>query len=219
MSPFDDAIARMPIIAILRGIEPAEAVDVGEALVEAGVRVLEVPLNSPAPLDSISRLAGALSGRAIVGAGTVLSAASVDEVVDADAAIIVSPNVDTEVVKRTLARGIVSMPGVSTPTEMFTAIDAGATYLKLFPAESCGLSLLSAVQAVLPDGVSVFAVGGVTAANLQRWLGSGAAGVGIGSDIYRRGDTAEAVAKKARDIVEAVRSSSVHRIALSREQQ
>ena len=218
MSSFDEAIAAMPVIAILRGVEPAEAVDVGVALVEAGVRVLEVPLNSPAPLASISRLADILSGRAIVGAGTVISAADVDEAADAGAAIVVSPNVNTEVVQRTLARGIVSVPGVSTPTEMFTAIDAGATYLKLFPAEPNGLSLLSAVQAVLPDGISVFAVGGVTAANLHRWIESGAAGVGIGSDLYRRGDTVEAVAKKARDIAEAVRGSPVRRTALPKQQ-
>ena len=207
MRLFDDAVAAMPVIAILRGIAPDEAVEVGEALVEAGILVLEVPLNSPAPLASIAQLADALSGRAVVGAGTVLSARSVNEVADAGAALVVSPNVDAGVVQRTLARGMVSLPGVRTPTEMFTAIDAGAKHLKLFPAEPGGLPLLQAVRAVLPDGVSVFAVGGVAASNLGPWLAAGAAGVGIGSEIYRRGDTAGAVFAKAQAVVAAIRGA------------
>lgn len=207
MRLFDDAVAAMPVIAILRGIAPDEAVAVGEALVEAGILVLEVPLNSPAPLASIAQLADALSGRAVVGAGTVLSARSVDEVADAGAALVVSPNVDAGVVRRTLARGMVSLPGVRTPTEMFTAIDAGAKHLKLFPAEPGGLPLLQAVRAVLPDGVSVFAVGGVAASNLGPWLAAGAAGVGIGSELYRRGDTAGAVFEKAQAVVAAIRGA------------
>lgn len=202
----DDYLADLPVVAILRGIEPDEAVAIGEALIAAGVRVLEVPLNSPAPLQSISRMATALAGRAVVGAGTVLKEQDVDAVADAGGMIAVAPNTAASVIRHARTRRLEPFPGVMTATEAFAALEAGATRLKLFPAASLGTSHLKAVSAVLPDDVSVFAVGGVGAGNLRKWLEAGAAGVGIGSDIYRPGDTAETVAAKARAVVAAVKA-------------
>lgn len=205
-SLLDDYLADLPVVAILRGIEPDEAVAIGEALIAAGVRVLEVPLNSPAPLQSISQMATALAGRAVVGAGTVLKEQDVDAVADAGGMIAVAPNTAANVIRHARTRGLEPFPGVMTATETFAALEAGATRLKLFPAASLGTSHLKAVSAVLPDDVSVFAVGGVGAGNLRKWLEAGAAGVGIGSDIYRPGDTAETVAAKARAVVAAVKA-------------
>ncbi len=191
------------LVAILRGITPGEVEAVGAALVDAGITTIEVPLNSPEPLLSIEILAGRFGGTALVGAGTVLSAAQVDEVASVDGKLIVSPNCDASVIAQTLKRGMVSMPGVFTPTECFAAIAAGARTVKLFPASLAGPDGLKALKAVLPGDVDVLAVGGASASNFGDWIGAGAAGFGIGTALYKPGDSAETVAAKARGIVEA----------------
>lgn len=191
------------LVAILRGIRPGEAVDVGAALIEAGFSMIEVPLNSPEPLDSIARLAGAFGDRALIGAGTVLTPEQVDHVRGAGGRLVVSPNCEPQVIARTLEHGMVSMPGVFTPTECFAAIRAGAKALKLFPASLAGPDGLKAIKAVLPPDVEVFAVGGASAENFGDWLAAGAAGFGIGSALYRPGDDAATVGERARAIVAA----------------
>lgn len=200
-----EAMAQAPVVAILRGIRPDEVVAVADALIEEGVTLIEVPLNSPDPIDSIARLARHAAGRALVGAGTVLNPADVDRVADAGGQIIVTPNTDAAVIRRALERGLVPMPGFLTPTEAFAAVAAGAKYIKLFPAGPLGLDYYKAIKAVLPASAQVLAVGGVGPANAQEWLAAGAAGLGIGSDIYRPGDTPDIVRAKARAIMAAVR--------------
>lgn len=191
------------LVAILRGIRPDEAVDIGAALVEAGFSMIEVPLNSPDPLDSIARLADAFGDRALIGAGTVLTPDQVDHVRGAGGRLVVSPNCEPAVIARTLEHGMVSMPGVFTPTECFSAIRAGAKAIKLFPASLAGPDGLKAIKAVLPPDIEVFAVGGASAENFGDWLGAGAAGFGIGSALYKPGDTAATVAARARAIAAA----------------
>lgn len=201
-----DIIARLdalPLVAILRGLEPAEAAEVGEALIEAGLTCLEVPLNSPRPLESIARLRAALGDRAIVGAGTVLTAAAVDEVAAAGGQIIISPNTDVAVIRAARAAGLVSMPGFFTPSEAFAAIGAGAQVLKLFPAEEAGPAGLKAVRAVLPAGQRVYAVGGVEPDSVAAWRSAGASGFGIGSAIYRAGRSATETGERAAAFVAA----------------
>jgi 2-dehydro-3-deoxyphosphogalactonate aldolase len=193
----------LPLVAILRGLRPEEAVDVGEALVAAGFRCLEVPLNSPEPLDSVRRLRDALEGRAVVGAGTVLNPAAVKAVADAGGQLIISPNTDVDVIQATKGAGLVSMPGFFTPTEAFTALAAGADVLKLFPAELAGPSGLKAVRAVLPVSTRVYAVGGAAPASVSQWIAVGASGLGIGSAIYKPGCTPTDAAAAARAFVEA----------------
>ena len=195
-----------PIIAILRGLTPAEALPVGRALLEAGIDRIEVPLNSPQPLDSIRLMATALAGQATIGAGTVLTAEQVAQVEDAGGRMIVSPNADPAVIRETRARGLESWPGVYTATECFAAIAAGATGLKLFPADQAGTGMLRALRAVLPPDLPVYAVGGAGPANFAEWLDAGAQGFGIGSALYRPGDGPETVAARARDIVAALRA-------------
>ncbi|MEO1642214.1 MAG: 2-dehydro-3-deoxy-6-phosphogalactonate aldolase [Pseudomonadota bacterium] len=197
------ALSECPIVAILRGLRPEEAVEIGEALFEAGIRLMEVPLNSPRPLESISKMATAFAGRAIIGAGTVLTAHEVDAVADAGGEIIVSPNADPAVISQSLQRGPIPMPGVFTATEAFVALKAGATTLKLFPADTGGPSHLKALKAVLPRDVGVLAVGGVGAENFIDWMAAGAAGVGCGSTLFKPGDTPEVVATKAKALVAA----------------
>lgn len=197
----------LPLIAILRGITPEAAPDVGAALVEAGITVIEVPLNSPRPLDSIAALAEALGERATVGAGTVLRPAEVDAVADAGGRIVVSPNCDAAVIARSKARGLQSWPGVFTPTEAFAALEAGADGLKLFPGAMAGPQGLAALRAVLPVGTRVYAVGGAGPENFADWIAASADGFGIGSALYRPGDGADAVAARARKIVAAYRKA------------
>ncbi len=180
----------LPLIAILRGLDPDEAVAVGEAIVAAGFVCLEVPLNSPRPLESIRRLRQALDGRALVGAGTVLSVDAAKAVADAGGQIVISPNTNLDVIRAAKALDLLSIPGFFTPSEAFAALDAGADALKLFPAEVAGPAGLKAVRAVLPADTRVYAVGGVDPASVETWRSAGASGFGIGSAIFKPGKSA-----------------------------
>ena len=188
----------LPLIAILRGLEPDEAVEIGEALFDAGFRCLEVPLNSPRPLDSIARLAARFGDEMLVGAGTVLTPSAVDDVKSAGGTLIISPNANPAVIAQAKAQGLISLPGVSTPTEAFAALDAGADGLKLFPAEVAGVAGLKALKAVLPQTTQVYAVGGIDPGSIPAWRGAGAAGFGIGSALYRPGANAADVESTGR---------------------
>ena len=190
-----------PLVAILRGLTPEDAVAVGEALVAAGFRCLEVPLNSPRPLERLSRLVEAVGDRALVGAGTVLSVDAARAVAKAGGRLVISPGMEAK------ALGLVSLPGVFTPTEAFQALAAGADGLKLFPAEVAGPKGLKALRAVLPADTRVLAVGGVTPETMGDWVKAGADGFGIGGALYRPGDAAEIVGERARAFVEAWRGA------------
>ena len=191
-------LARAPLIAILRGVKPHEALAIGAALVEAGIVIIEVPLNSPDPFASIATLARAYGDRALIGAGTVMSENDVARVADAGGRLIVTPHADAAVVAAAKARGMLAAPGFFTPAEAFAMLRAGADALKLFPAEAGSPAMLKAIRAVLPPEVPVLPVGGIAPGNMTPWFEAGAAGFGIGSAIYKPGDTATAVAAKAR---------------------
>jgi 2-dehydro-3-deoxyphosphogalactonate aldolase len=201
----EDALAEAPIIAIIRGVRPEEVLDITEALHAGGVRVVEVPLNSPDPLESIKRLA-AFKGRMIWGAGTVLTPERADAVADAGGQIMVTPNTNPAVIRRGLERGLAPLPGFATATEAFTAIEAGARQLKLFPASTYGSGHLKALKAVLPPDVPVHAVGGVGPAAMAEWFAAGAAGFGLGSELYRPGQSAADTLSKAQAAVAAARA-------------
>ena len=197
-------LAACPLVAILRGIRPDEAEAAGAALVAAGLRIIEVPLNSPDPLDSIARLARRFGDQALIGAGTVRRTADVDAVADAGGRLIVTPHADPALVRAAKARGLIAAPGFFTPAEAFALLDAGADALKLFPAEGGSPAMLRSLLAVLPPGTLVLPVGGMEAGTLAPWRAAGAAGFGIGGAIYKPGDDAAAVAAKAARLVAAL---------------
>ena len=192
-----------PLVAILRGLKPAEALDIGAALVDAGFGIIEVPLNSPEPLDSIELLAKKFGDTCIIGAGTVLTTEQVDGVIDAGGRLIVSPDMKPTVIQHTIERGGLSFPGVFTPTEAFAAIDAGCHALKFFPASLHGPDGVKAIKAVLPTHMNVLAVGGVSVPTIGEWLSAGTDGFGIGSNVYKAGWDAETVSTEAKAFVAA----------------
>lgn len=191
------------IIAILRGITPAEAIPIARALVDAGITRIEVPLNSPQPMTSIVAMVDKLGAVAQVGAGTVLTADQVQDVKDAGGRLVVSPNCDPEVIRATKKLGMQSWPGVMTPTDCFAALKAGADGLKLFPGSLIGPEGLKAIRAVLPKGVQVYAVGGAGPQNFAEWAKAGATGFGIGTALYTPGLSVAEVAERAASIVAA----------------
>jgi 2-dehydro-3-deoxyphosphogalactonate aldolase len=201
-----DFLHELPLVAILRGIRPDEILEVADALYAAGIRAIEVPLNSPDPLDSIARLAKSFGDRCLCGAGTVLRVDQVDAVAQAGGKLIVSPDSNEAVIRRTVDLGLVSAPGFATPTEAFAAIAAGAKTLKLFPAAAYGSRYLKALHDVLPKDVSVLAVGGVGAAEMKEWLAAGAKGFGIGGELYKPGRPVAEIAERAAALVAAYRA-------------
>jgi 2-dehydro-3-deoxyphosphogalactonate aldolase len=190
-------------VAILRGLCPEQAADIGQVLYACGLRVVEVPLNSPRPFESITRLRESLPADCVVGAGTVVSVSDVDRAADAGAQLVISPNTDLEVIAETRRQGLVSMPGAATPTEAFAAHRAGCTAIKLFPASQIGLAGLAAWLEVLPPETRVIPVGGVDADSIPAWVRAGAAGVGLGSALFRPDRGADEVAVRAVAIVRA----------------
>jgi 2-dehydro-3-deoxyphosphogalactonate aldolase len=202
----NQAMARCPLVAILRGVRPDEVGAIADALVDAGFAMIEVPLNSPDPLASIALLAKRYGPDVVIGAGTVLNVAEVGAMAAAGGRLIVSPNVDPAVIRASVAAGLVSLPGYFTPSEAFVALGAGAHGLKLFPAEAASPAVLKAQRAVLPAAVPLLAVGGVGVDNLGAWMAAGAQGAGLGSGLYKPGMTAHDVADRARAFVEAVKA-------------
>ncbi|MEO5773975.1 MAG: 2-dehydro-3-deoxy-6-phosphogalactonate aldolase [Sphingomicrobium sp.] len=202
---FHQYVAECPLIAIIRGVTPAEVADTGNAIVQAGIRIIEVPLNSPDPLESIRILADRFGEVALIGAGTVLTVEQVADVEAAGGRLIVSPNTNLAVIRATAEAGLVSCPGYFTPTEGFAALEAGADGLKLFPAEAATPGVVKAQRAVLPKETPLFVVGGVSPTNMQPWLDAGADGFGLGSGLYKPGQPATETAEKARAYVEGVK--------------
>jgi 2-dehydro-3-deoxyphosphogalactonate aldolase len=195
----------MPIIAILRGLAPEEAVATLGILVDAGIRVVEVPLNSPRPLDSLDRLVRKSDEKVLIGAGTVLSVEQVRAVAETGARLIVAPNCDTQVIEAARARALDVLPGVATPSEAFVALNAGAEALKMFPGEMLPPPVLKAWRAVLPPGTMLVPVGGVSLENMDAYRAAGAAGFGIGSALYRPGISMDSLRANARAFVERYR--------------
>ncbi len=202
LDTFERVMRQLPLVAILRGLTPAQAPAIGAALTDAGFGLIEVPLNSPEPLASIECLAAA-HPEALIGAGTVLTVQEVHAVHAAGGRLVVSPCLDTAVVRAALDRGMVCLPGVLSPSEAFTALRAGAHGLKLFPAEMTPPVVVKALRAVIPPQVPLLPVGGVTPANLAAYRAAGASGAGLGSALYRPGDSADTVRAQARAFVQA----------------
>lgn len=205
MSTLAAHLSALPLIAILRGIRPEEAAPIGQALFDAGFRIIEVPLNSPEPLQSIANLAEALGGEALIGAGTVMSVQAVDDVAAAQGRLIVMPHGDGEIIRRAKARDLYCLPGVATPTEAFAALAAGADGLKMFPGETLPPAAVKAWRAVLPPGLGLFPVGGITAGGMAAYCAAGATGFGLGSALYKPGMAAAEVGQRAREFVAAWR--------------
>jgi 2-dehydro-3-deoxyphosphogalactonate aldolase len=199
------ALAQCPVVAILRGITPPEIDDVGDALVEAGITIIEVPLNSPEPLESIRRLAARHGTTTLIGAGTVIDPKDVERVAAAGGRLIVAPNFDPDIVHAAKAAGLFSLPGVMTPSEGFAALKAGADGLKLFPAESLPPAVIKAWRAVFPRDCLLLAVGGVGVDNLKVYRDAGTSGFGIGSSLYKPGRTVAEVGATARALVAAAK--------------
>lgn len=198
-------LGECPLIAIVRGIAPDDAEAIGEAVYEGGIRIVEVPLNSPDPLKSIGLLAKRLGDRMLVGAGTVVDPAQVEQVRNAGGRLIVAPNTDTRVIAATVDAGMVSCPGYFTPSEAFAALNTGATVLKLFPAEGADPGVLKAHLAILPKNTTVLIVGGINPDNMRPWLDAGATGFGLGSGLYKPGQSTSDTLDRARAYVAGVR--------------
>lgn len=205
MTTLHDYLDRLPLVAILRGLTPEEALPVGQALVDEGFAIIEVPLNSPHPFESIHRLANAFGDRALVGAGTVRSPEQVEALAEAGGRLVVTPHCDTAVIRAAKHAGMICAPGVMTPTEGFAALDAGADALKLFPAELIGPVGLKAMRAVFPHDAMLLPVGGITPETMGPYRAAGAAGFGLGSGLYTPGRDAEAVRSAARRYAAACR--------------
>ena len=196
-----------PLVGILRGVQPVRVVEIAGVLCDAGIRIIEVPLNSPDPFTSIAALAAARGADCLIGAGTVLDLEAVRSTHAAGGRLIVAPNCDPEVIRGALQLGMQVLPGIATATEAFAAIRAGATQLKLFPAATYGPRHLQALRAVLPPGVGVLPVGGVGAADIQSWLAAGAAGFGFGSELFRPEYDLQQIEQRARQLVHALRAA------------
>jgi 2-dehydro-3-deoxyphosphogalactonate aldolase len=199
-------LQRCPLVAILRGVQPAEAESICSALEKAGICIVEVPLNSPRPLESIAILSRSFGSRMLIGAGTLTEPSQVGEVASAGGRLIVTPHADTAIVRAAKAAGLFAIPGFFNPTEAFALLQAGADAIKLFPAEVLGTPMLKALRAVLPKSAIVIPVGGVDAQQIAPWMAAGALGLGIGSAIYKPGDDARIVEAKAQALVAAVRA-------------
>lgn len=200
---YKDVMLEVPLVAILRGLRPENAIATGEAIIEAGFKCIEVPLNSPNCFESISILSKAYSKRAVIGAGTVLQPADVDCVVEAGGTLVVSPNCSLDVMRRTKQKGLISMPGVMTPTEAFVALENGADGLKLFPAELLPPAGVKAIQTVLPKDTDLLPVGGVGHSNMGEYLQAGATGFGFGGSLFNPSLTVEDISQRAKRIVAA----------------
>ena len=203
---FDSTAESAALVAILRGLEPVRAIETGRMLHAGGIRVIEVPLNSPDPFASISALVSSL-GDCLIGAGTVLDKDAVNRTHAAGGRLVVAPNCDPEVIRTALDLGMEVMPGIATPTEAFAAVRAGATKLKLFPASAYGPKLLQALRAVLPKGVRMYPVGGVGAADIPTWLAAGADGFGFGGELFRPDYDLQEIGRRATQMVQAWQSA------------
>jgi len=201
-----DALKAAPLIAILRGVQPDEVLSIGDALYAAGFRIIEVPLNSPRPLESIQLLAEHFGAEALIGAGTVLNLAQMEAVALSGGRLIVMPHGDINIVQAARQRGLTVLPGFATPTEAFAAINAGAHGLKLFPAEAASPAVLKSLRAVLPPALPVLPVGGIGADNMAPWIAAGASGFGLGSSLYKPGFTAAEVSQRAHACLAAWRA-------------
>jgi 2-dehydro-3-deoxyphosphogalactonate aldolase len=210
MPTLDQALEAMPLVAILRGIGPEEAVEIAQRLVDEGITIVEVPLNSPEPYKSIKAIAQAVGGRALVGAGTVLTPEDVTRVMDAGGRLIVMPHSDPAVVRAAVREGLPVVPGVMTPTEAFAALANGASALKLFPGELISPKIIKALMAVLPKGTKVVPTGGVDAGNLADYWEAGVSGVGVGGALYKPGKAPDRVQADARALVTAIRRVLEH---------
>lgn len=199
-----DWLTRCPLVAILRGVKPEEAAAIGLALERQGIAIVEVPLNSPCPMESIALLAREFGERLLIGAGTVMTPVQVAEIAAAGGKLIVTPHADAAIVRAAKQHGLIAVPGFFTPAEAFAMLAAGADALKLFPSEAASPAMLQALRAVLPSGTAVLPVGGIDAANIPAWRAAGAAGFGIGSAIYKPGDSPETVSAKAHALVAAL---------------
>jgi 2-dehydro-3-deoxyphosphogalactonate aldolase len=203
---FHAAFRALPLVAILRGVQPHEAVAIAQALYREGFRLIEVPLNSPQPFDSIRAIRQALPAEAVVGAGTLTEPAQLAALRDAGGSLAVMPHADAALIRAAKAEGMSCVPGIATPTEAFAALAAGADALKLFPAEAMPPPVVKALRAVLPKTVALLPVGGIAPASMAGYLAAGASGFGLGSALYRPGDDAAAVAAQARAFVQAWRA-------------
>ena len=199
----DAACEALPLVAILRGLRPEEAVEIAQALFDAGFRLIEIPLNSPEPFDSIAAVRKALPADALVGAGTVTTLADVARLDGIGADLVVMPHADTEVIAAAKVAGMICIPGIATPTEAYAALNAGADALKVFPAELVGPAAVKAIRTILPAGTRLFPVGGIAPDTMGPFRSAGVAGFGLGSALYSPGDTVKAVSDKAARFVSA----------------